>query len=61
MRFRCPALFPIRQPLIGVVHVLALPGTPGHSRPLAEIIQVAEQEAAIYRDGGVSIRHLHQL
>lgn len=41
------------KPLIGVIHVLALPGTPGHERPLPEIVQVAEREAAVYRQGGV--------
>ncbi len=52
------------KPLIGVIHVLALPGTPGHSRPLAEIIHTAEREAAIYRDGGLDglmVENMHDL
>ena len=41
------------KPLVGVIHVLALPGTPGHQQNLAQIVRVAEREAAIYQDGGV--------
>ncbi len=41
------------KPLIGVVHVLALPGTPSHDRTLADIIRAAAQEAGIYRDEGI--------
>lgn len=41
------------KPLVGVIHVLALPGTPGHDQPMAAIIRTALSEAAIYRDEGV--------
>ncbi len=56
--------FPEPKPLIGVVHVLALPGTPGHGRPLAEIIRTAAQEAAIYRDEGIDgiiVENMHDV
>jgi membrane complex biogenesis BtpA family protein len=52
------------KPLIGVVHVLALPGTPGHDRPLAAIIRTARQEAAIYRDEGIDgiiVENMHDV
>jgi hypothetical protein len=41
------------KPLIGVIHVLALPGTPTHEHALPQIIQVAAREAAVYQDGGI--------
>ena len=41
------------KPVIGVVHILALPGTPGHQESLDQIVQVAKREAVIYREGGV--------
>jgi membrane complex biogenesis BtpA family protein len=62
-RARFNALFEHQtKPIIGVVHVLALPGTPAHTRELEEIIQIAGQEAAIYRDAGVDgvlIENMH--
>jgi membrane complex biogenesis BtpA family protein len=52
------------RPLIGVVHVLALPGTPGHDRALEAIIRAASQEAGIYRDEGIDgilVENMHDV
>ena len=38
--------------LIGMVHVLALPGSPGARQSLAEITKTAVQEARILKDAG---------
>ena len=46
-------LFPVSKPVIGVVHVGALPGTPASSTSVAELVRSAVHEAAIYLDGGV--------
>lgn len=54
--------FASTRPLIGVIHVLALPATPGHQLPLAEIISVARREAQLYVDAGLDglmIENMH--
>jgi hypothetical protein len=55
-------LFLTHQPIIGVIHVAALPGAPTSALPVSEIINQAIQEAAIYRDCGVDgviIENMH--
>ncbi|MDJ0390719.1 BtpA/SgcQ family protein [Roseomonas sp. E05] len=48
------ALFGRRKAVIGVIHSLALPGSPGYDgRPMAEIVDFAVAEAGRYRAGGV--------
>jgi len=48
------ALFGRRKAVIGVVHSLPLPGSPGYDgQPMAEITAFAVAEARRYRDGGV--------
>lgn len=47
------SLFRVRQPVIAMIHVGALPGTPASSRTLREIEQQALREAATYRSAGV--------
>jgi len=48
------ALFGRRKAVIGVVHSVALPGSPGYDgQPMAEITAFAVAEAQRYRDGGV--------
>ena len=48
------ALFGRRKAVIGVIHSLALPGSPGYDgRPMAEIVDFAVAEAERYRAGGV--------
>jgi membrane complex biogenesis BtpA family protein len=46
-------LFANSKPIIGVIHVGALPGAPANTLPVSEIIAQAIREAAIYRDCGV--------
>jgi membrane complex biogenesis BtpA family protein len=47
-------LFGRRKAVIGVIHSLALPGSPGYDgRPMQEIVDFAVAEATRYRDGGV--------
>jgi membrane complex biogenesis BtpA family protein len=48
------ALFGRRKAVIGVIHSLALPGSPGYDgMTMQEIIDFAVAEATRYRDGGV--------
>ncbi len=41
------------KPVVGVVHVAALPGTPANARGVTEIVAQARGEARLYREGGV--------
>src|SRR5262245_44919524 len=55
-------LFANPKPIIGVIHVGALPGAPANTLPVNEIIAQAIREAAIYRDCGVDgviIENMH--
>jgi len=55
-------LFSTLKPIIGVIHVAALPGAPANTLPVSEIITQAAREAAIYRDCGVDgviIENMH--
>jgi membrane complex biogenesis BtpA family protein len=48
------ALFGRRKAVIGVIHSLPLPGSPGYDgRPMTEIVDFAVAEAERYRAGGV--------
>lgn len=50
------------KPIIGMIHVGALPGTPAHTQSLTEILALAVAEAKMYRDGGVDgigIENMH--
>ena len=46
-------LFPSRKPVIGMIHLAALPGTPASKLPLEDIEKLAVREAALLRDAGV--------
>lgn len=55
-------LFPEHKPVIGVIHLGALPGTPLSKQSVAELTELAVHEAGIYRDGGVDalmIENMH--
>ena len=55
-------LFANPKPIIGVIHVGALPGAPANNQTMAEITAQAVREAAIYRDCGVDgviIENMH--
>src|SRR3954464_8996435 len=52
------------KPLIGVIHVGALPGTPRSRGGVDELADAAVREAAVYRDGGVDalmIENMHDV
>ena len=48
-------LFDIAKPIIGMVHVDALPGTPRHRHPVSRIAQRAADEAKMLADHGVDV------
>ena len=57
-------LFAKPKPIIGMIHVGALPGTPASSQSVAEIVAQAKREAALYREAGVdgiAIENMHDV
>ena len=57
-------MFHSTKPVIAMIHVGALPGTPASSRSVREIVTQAVAEARIYRDGGVhgiGIENMHDV
>jgi uncharacterized protein len=57
-------LFAKDKPVIGMIHVGALPGTPAHSQSIPHIIEQAAAEASLYKDGGVDglmIENMHDV
>ncbi len=57
-------IFTAKKPIIGMVHVQALPGTPGHKMTVREIIKKACDEAQIYLDEGIDailIENMHDI
>src|SRR5262245_960126 len=58
------SLFSSPKPVVGVIHVGALPGTPRSSQTVSELVKSARDEARIYREGGVDgviIENMHDL
>ncbi len=49
------------KPIVGMVHVGALPGTPGHRQMLPEIMRAACAEARLYEAVGVSCLMLENM
>ena len=57
-------MFESTKPVIAMIHVGALPGTPASSCSVREIVTQAVAEARIYRDGGVhgiAIENMHDV
>jgi membrane complex biogenesis BtpA family protein len=57
-------VFDSNKPVIAMIHVGALPGTPANSCSVREIVAQAVGEARIYRDGGVhgvAIENMHDV
>lgn len=57
-------LFPQAKPVIGMIHVGALPGTPANQQSVAELTAQAVREAALYREGGIDgigIENMHDV
>src|SRR5215213_8845959 len=58
------ALFAHSKPVIGVIHVGALPGTPRGSKSIPELVRQAKEEAGVYRECGVDgviIENMHDV
>jgi membrane complex biogenesis BtpA family protein len=61
MKLRC---FKQAKPMIGMIHVGALPGTPRNRESLNNIIKTAASEAKIYRQcgiDGIAIENMHDV
>ena len=58
------SLFSREKPVIGVIHVGALPGTPRSNRNVAELVRGAREEAKVYgecRVDGIIIENMHDV
>src|SRR5947199_7444203 len=58
------SLFPKPKPVIGMIHVGALPGTPANTQSMAELVATAKHEARLYHDSGVDgigIENMHDI
>src|SRR5215216_1028630 len=58
------ALFSHSKPVIGVIHVGALPGTPRSSQTVSELVRSARQEAKVYWEcgvDGIAIENMHDV
>ena len=57
-------LFTSPKPVIGVIHVGALPGTPRNYQNVAQLVKSAREEAHLYRETGVDgviIENMHDV
>ncbi len=57
-------LFDVAKPIIGMVHLRALPGTPDSRLSVKEIVNLAVKEALIYREAGIHgllVENMHDL
>ena len=58
------SLFSHSKPVIGVIHVGALPGTPRSTQTITQLIETARTEARVYRESGVDgliIENMHDV
>ena len=58
------SLFQQPKPVIGVIHVGALPGTPRNTQSMTELVTAARREAQLYRESGVdgvAIENMHDV
>jgi uncharacterized protein len=57
-------LFNIEKPIIGMIHIDSLPGTPKYSGSVKAIIEKAKKEAALYHSCGINalmIENMHDV
>jgi len=54
-------LFSRSKPVVGVIHVGALPGTPRNTQTVAELVSAARREAKLYREGGVDAVYIENM
>jgi membrane complex biogenesis BtpA family protein len=62
--FQMTVLFTNSKPVVGVIHVGALPGTPRGAESVAELVRQAKEEARVYRECGVDgviIENMHDV
>lgn len=50
---RLAALFRVQCPIIGMVHVEALPGTPLYRNNFPELVEKAVKELRVYKSSGI--------
>lgn len=58
------SIFKKEKPIIGMIHVQALPGTPRHKLESSQIIDEALNEARVYKKGGIDaimIENMHDI
>ena len=58
------SLFIQSKPVVGVIHVGALPGTPRNTKSVAVLVNEARHEATIYREAGIDgliIENMHDV
>ncbi len=57
-------IFKSKKPIIGMIHIDALPGTPKSKNNMKEIITKARKEAEIYKEAGIDavmIENMHDV
>ena len=57
-------IFPTKHSVIGMIHIMALPGTPKYGGSVAKIIEKAVTEAIIYKKAGIDalmIENMHDV
>ena len=57
-------LFNVYKPVIGMIHISALPGTPKYKGSVKQIIEHAKREALIYKENGIdaiAIENMHDV
>jgi membrane complex biogenesis BtpA family protein len=55
------SLFSRPKPVVGVIHVGALPGTPRNTQTVAELVMSAKREAKLYLEGGVDAVYIENM
>ncbi|HET7114138.1 MAG TPA: BtpA/SgcQ family protein, partial [Pyrinomonadaceae bacterium] len=58
------SLFVREKPVVGVIHVGALPGTPRSSQSVSALVAAAKEEARLYRESGVDgviVENMHDV
>ncbi|HLE62250.1 MAG TPA: BtpA/SgcQ family protein [Pyrinomonadaceae bacterium] len=58
------SLFRRPKPVVGVIHVGALPGTPANTQSMTELVTAATCEAKLYREygvDGIAIENMHDV
>ncbi len=57
-------IFPVKHPIIGMIHIQALPGTPNYGGAIRFILDEALKEAIIYKKAGIDalmIENMHDV